>query len=79
MTMLREFVTEAIVSRLSTVARAAGPAEAGYRASLVASQVLGLGMTRYVLGLEPLAAADLDTLVASIGPTVDRYLTGDLG
>jgi len=32
-----------------------------------------------VLGLEPLAAADLDTLVASIGPTVDRYLTGDLG
>jgi len=79
MTMLREFVTEAIVSRLSTVARAGGPAEARYRASLVASQVLGLGMTRYVLGLEPLAAADLDRLVASIGPTVDRYLTGDLG
>ena len=81
-TMLREFVTEAIVGRLSTVARpgdAADPAGARYRASLAASQVIGLGLTRYVLGLEPLAAADLDRLVAAVGPTVDRYLTGDLG
>ncbi len=82
MVMLREFVTEAIVGRLSTAARPghpADPATARYRASLVASQVLGLGLTRYVIGLEPLADADLDTLVASIGPTLDRYLTGDLG
>jgi AcrR family transcriptional regulator len=82
-TMLREFVTEAIVGRLSAVARPGGdgtdPAGARYRASLVASQVVGLGLTRYVLGLEPLAAADLDMLVAAVGPTVDRYLTGDLG
>ena len=81
-TMLREFVTEAIVGRLSAVARPGGgadPAGARYRASLVASQVVGLGLTRYVLGLEPLAAADLDALVAAVGPTVDRYLTGDLG
>ena len=82
MVMLREFVTEAIVGRLFTAARPgdpADPATARYRASLVASQVLGLGLTRYVIGLEPLADADLDTLVASIGPTLDRYLTGDLG
>jgi AcrR family transcriptional regulator len=81
-TMLREFVTEAIVGRLATVAQPGGPVDpagAQYRASLVASQVVGLGLTRYVLGLEPLATADVDTLVAAIGPTVDRYLTGDLG
>jgi AcrR family transcriptional regulator len=81
-TMLREFVTEAIVGRLATAAQPRGPVDpagARYRASLVASQVVGLGLTRYVLGLEPLATADLDTLVAAIGPTVDRYLTGDLG
>lgn len=80
--MLREFVTEAIVGRLSAVARpgdGTDPAEARYRASLVASQVVGLGLTRYVLGLEPLAAADVEMLVAAVGPTVDRYLTGDLG
>jgi Tetracyclin repressor-like, C-terminal domain len=71
-----------IVSRLSAVARPGGgadPAGARYRASLVTSQGAGLGLTRYVLGLEPLAAADLDALVAAVGPTVDRYLTGDLG
>ena len=61
--MLREFVTEAIVGRLSAAARPghpADPATARYRAALVASQVLGLGLTRYVLGLEPLADAGLD-------------------
>ena len=82
MAMLREFVTETIVGQLSAVARPGGqPGQDGarYRASLVASQVLGLALTRYVLGLEPLATAGRDTLVASIGPTLDRYLTGDLG
>ena len=62
-TMLREFVTEAIVGRLAAVAaarRRGDPASARYRAALVASQVLGLGLTRYVLGLEPLAAARPD-------------------
>jgi len=34
---------------------------------------------RRVLGLEPLRDADLDYLVAVVGPTIDRYLTGDLG
>jgi AcrR family transcriptional regulator len=77
--MLREFVTETIVGRLSAGAKAANPAEAQYRAALVASQVLALGLTRYVLRLEPLAAASQDELVAAIGPTLDRYLTGDLG
>ncbi|HUY48124.1 MAG TPA: TetR family transcriptional regulator [Streptosporangiaceae bacterium] len=77
--MLREFVTEAIVNRLSGAAQAADPAEARYRAALVASQVLGLGLTRYVLGLEPLAAATRDDLAAAIGPTLDRYLTESLG
>ena len=50
-----------------------------YRANLVASQVIGLGFTRYVLGLEPIASASTEDLVAAIGPTIQRYLTGDLG
>jgi tetracycline repressor-like protein len=44
----------------------------------VASQVVGLGFARYVLGLEPLASATTEDLVAAIGPTVQRYLTGDI-
>jgi AcrR family transcriptional regulator len=76
--MLREFATETILSRLSAAVPSADPAQARYRAALVASQVLGLAMTRYVIGLEPLAGATRDELVAAIGPTLDRYLTGDL-
>jgi hypothetical protein len=35
-------------------------------------------MMRYVARIEPLASASLDDLVAAIGPSVQRYLTGDL-
>ena len=49
------------------------------RASLVASQIIGLVMARYVLKLEPLASASRESLVAAIGPTVQRYLTGGPG
>jgi hypothetical protein len=45
----------------------------------VASQVVGLGLARQVIGLEPLAKAGRDELAAASGPTLDRSLTGDLG
>jgi hypothetical protein len=48
------------------------------RATLVGSQLIGLGMVRYVLRLEPLASADHRTVVAAMAPTVQRYLTGSL-
>ena len=48
------------------------------RAALVASQVLGLALTRYALELDPIAAAGTDDLAAAIGPTIERYLTGDI-
>jgi AcrR family transcriptional regulator len=48
------------------------------RATLVGSQFVGLALMRYVGGIEPLASASIDELVAIVGPTVQRYLTGDL-
>jgi Tetracyclin repressor-like, C-terminal domain len=36
--------------------------------SLVASQVVGLGIARYVLCIEPLASTDGADFVAAIGP-----------
>jgi Tetracyclin repressor-like, C-terminal domain len=71
-------VTSTILASLSQVTGVGDDAEGRYRAALVASQVIGLGFARYVLGLEPLAAADAEDLVAAIGPTVQRYLTGDI-
>jgi hypothetical protein len=73
--MLREFVSDTI---LSLVAEVAEPTNARLRASLVASQIVGMGITRYVLELEPIASASVDELVAAIGPSIQRYLVGDL-
>ena len=77
--MLREFVASTIVASLTQVAGLGDDDEGRYRATLVASQVVGLGFARYVLGLEPLASATAEDLVAAIGPTIQRYLTGNLG
>lgn len=44
------------------------------RASLVASQMVGLLVTRYVVGIEPLASAPDEQVVADIAPTLHRYL-----
>ena len=48
--------------------------DAEFRAGLVASQMAGLLMTRYVLKLSPMVDASVDELVTRIGPTVQRYL-----
>jgi hypothetical protein len=45
---------------------------------LVASQLIGLVMLRYVLAVEPLASAPAEELVAIYAPTLQRYLTGPL-
>jgi AcrR family transcriptional regulator len=80
LSMLREFVSGAILGRLAQLAAESGPdgGDAEYRAALAASQVLGLALTRYVLRFEPLVRASTDDLATAIGPTLDRYLTGEV-
>jgi AcrR family transcriptional regulator len=46
------------------------------RADLAISQLVGLGIARYVLRLEPLARMSEDEVVLWIAPTLQRYLTG---
>jgi len=45
------------------------------RADLVAGQLFGLGITRYIVKFEPLASEHPETVVRSVGPSVQRYLT----
>jgi hypothetical protein len=71
--MMRQFVARIVERRI--VAPVA-PDRPDLRAALCASQLVGLGMVRYVLRLEPLASADHPTVVAAIAPTMQRYLTG---
>jgi len=53
--------------------------DAELRAALVGSQLVGLGMARYVARLEPIASLPPDVMGALVGPTLTRYLLGDLG
>ena len=77
--MLREFATETILGRLAAAAAPGPPGTDGqFRDALVASQVLGLALARYVLEIEPIAHAQADDLAAAIGPTLERYLTGEI-
>lgn len=69
--LLAGFLSRELIGR---IAAALGVADAELRATLVASQIAGLLVTRYVLKLGPIAAAPADELVAWIGPTVQRYL-----
>jgi AcrR family transcriptional regulator len=73
--MLREFLTREVLGRL---AAAASPDRPELRASLAGSQIVGLAMARYVVAVPPLATTDRDTVVACVGPAIQRYLTGPL-
>lgn len=48
------------------------------RVPLVASQMVGLIVTRYLIGLEPMASMPAQDVAARIGPTIQRYLVDDL-
>jgi hypothetical protein len=49
-----------------------------HRMPIVASQVIGVILLRYVLRVEPLASMSSEQVVATYAPTVQRYLTGPL-
>lgn len=54
------------------------PAEAAERAGLISTQLLGLALCRNILRLPPVTALDAETVVARIGPTIQRYLVTPL-
>ena len=70
--LLREFVTREVLGRL---ARALDVDQPQLRASLAASQLIGMAMLRYVIKLEPLASAPPEVVARWLGPAVQRYLT----
>ncbi|WP_374066559.1 TetR family transcriptional regulator [Actinokineospora auranticolor] len=71
---LREFFHNNVFGQLVDVSDGLGE----LRANLVASQMIGLGMVRYVARFEPAAEQDVETVARAVGPTVQRYLTGKI-
>src|SRR6478609_5520816 len=49
------------------------------RSGLIASQLIGLAMLRYVWRIEPIASMSDDEVLAAIAPNVQRYVDSDLG
>jgi AcrR family transcriptional regulator len=74
--MVREYLVRRVFGPITLTL---GVPDAELRANLVGSQFIGLSMMRYITRIEPIASASVDELVAAVGPTMQRYLTGDLG
>jgi AcrR family transcriptional regulator len=75
--LMREFVITQVLRR-AIAEMGLDDEDAGLRTSLVATQIAGLAVVRYVIKVEPVASSDPETLVRAIGPTVQRYLTGPI-
>jgi AcrR family transcriptional regulator len=83
--MLRTAVTsesvagqvKAVLGRLvaEPIAAALGDDRAAERGALIAAQLLGLALCRYVLRFEPLASWPAGDVVTAVAPSVQRYLT----
>jgi AcrR family transcriptional regulator len=69
---LRAFLESQLLGPITAALRRDQPE---LRAALVASELLGLGIARHVLRLEPLASMDREAVVTLIGPRVQRSLT----
>lgn len=65
---------EAFLAQVMPFITAIGePDSASRRAGLVASQLLGLAVCRYVLKLPPVVALSRAEIVTALGPTLQRY------
>lgn len=70
-TQLREIFQAQV---LPAISRAGLLETASVRAGLVATQLLGLAMARYVLRLPPVVAMPTELIIRTIGETVQRYV-----
>jgi AcrR family transcriptional regulator len=76
-TLFRSFIQEVIAVEVGP--RIDNPPGTGLiRVQFVASQLLGVVMARYILELEPFTSLPVERIARTIGPNLQRYLTGDL-
>ena len=73
--LFREFFTRSVLERVAAELEVPQPK---LRAALCASQVMGVLVAKFIVGLGPLVEADDETLIAAYAPALQHYLTGDL-
>lgn len=75
--LVRSFLQEVITAEVAP--RVDNPPGSGrLRVQFVASQLVGVVMARYIIGLEPFASLAPERVAETIAPTLQRYLTGEL-
>ncbi len=72
--LVRDFLQGEIFGRIR--AQLDAP-DAELRVGLIATALVGVLVSRHVLELEPVRSASRAQLVAALGPTLQRYLTGE--
>ncbi len=73
--MLRQLLAEGPFLALT---RAIDQPDAALRATLAGSLLIGLALARYVVAVEPIASASVDAVARVVGPTIQRYLAGEV-
>jgi AcrR family transcriptional regulator len=75
--LVRSFLQEVIAKEVGS--RVDDPPGSGpIRVQFVASQLVGVVMARYILELDPFKSLPVEQIAETIGPNLQRYLTGDL-
>ena len=74
--MVRDLITRDV---LTPLADGLGLDQPRLRGALAGSQVVGLVMARYVVGVEPLASLPAEEVAALVAPVLQHYLTEPLG
>ena len=72
--LLRNGIARVVLRAVIPHLKEVGQAEV--RATLVASQLAGLIMARYVLRIEPLASLPAESVVAWMAPNIQNYVNG---
>lgn len=69
----RQFMTTALLDEISPLI---GGDDSRLRALLMASQLVGVAITRYVVRLEPIASASVEDIVDLVAPRIQSYVDG---
>lgn len=71
--LMRDFIERELFPPLM---RRLAPSDPELRANLASAQIIGMGIARYVLRLQPLAGLSEGEVVSWLAPSLQRYLTG---
>jgi AcrR family transcriptional regulator len=71
-TMLRQFIEQVMLAKISEALDIPK-----LRLTALVSQVMGIALTRYVVGVEPIASASEDELVSLVAPVIQHYIDDD--